>query len=741
MSNRKLRFRVGAGLLLFAGFAGAGSCWSAEPNSALAQRLAEQVSIHRDAWGVPHIDGPTDEAVLFGFAYAQCEDYFWQVEDTYLMALGRYAEVYGPKGVNRDLLNRIFEIPQRSQTDFEQLEPELKRLLTAFVEGINWYLAKHPQVQPRLLTHFEPWYVLAYGRHLLLEMGYRYSHLPGSGSTLPGQIGRVYARRGSNAWAIAPSRTRDGHAMLFINPHQPWFGFGQFYEAHLRSGEGWNFSGATFFGNPMPALGHNEHLGWAFTVNEPDIADGWRVTFDDPAEPLNYRYGEGYRKAVEWQDTIRVKSPRGLQEQTYTFRKTHYGPCVVRESDTVYISAMVAKLYDSLLMEQMLRLVRARNLGEFKAGMAMLNFQFMNTVYADRDGNIYYLYNAVVPRRDPKSNWHGAVDGSDPKHEWQGYHPLSDLPQCENPLSGFVQSCNATPFAASDDGSPARNDFPPYMVEEKDDDKRRSKVSRYLLRQTHDLTFERLEELAFDTTVYWALTELPRLNEEFRRLEATDPQLYAGARPFFEHLLDWDCRGTIESTQATLCVQWYEELYGFGYPAETLLPQYVAEPKRKFQALIQAATKLQTTFGDWRVPYGEVNRIQRHANVADFLDIPFSDDAPSLPCAGLPGPLGVVFTNYYTPTINIPLVRTVKKHYGVVGATYLAVLEFGPRIRGTTLLQFGQSGDPQSPHYFDQAPLLSQRKLKPQWFYWDDVERECALVYHPGQEPSAAAGR
>ncbi len=254
-----------------------------------------------------------------------------------------------------------------------------------------------------------------------------------------------------------------------------------------------------------------------------------------------------------------------------------------------------------------------------------------------------------------------------------------------------------------------------------------------LLREMHDLTFEQLCETAFDTTVYWALTEFPRLRREFAELESSQPDLANQVRPYFEHLLAWDCRGTIESTATTLCVQWYEELYGFGYPAETLKPQYVADPHAKFKALIAAAGKLSATFGDWKIPFGDVNRLQRHADVAEFIDIPFSDTLPSLPCAGLPGPLGVVFTNYYTPTINIPLLRTVKKHYGVVGATYLGVVEFGPKIRGATLLQYGQSGHPDSPHYFDQAQLLSERKLKPQWFYWDDVVRECKVVYHPGQ--------
>lgn len=713
--------------------------------------LARQVTIYRDEWGIPHIDGPTDAAVLFGLAYAQCEDYFWQVEDTYILASGRYAEVHGGKGLNSDLLNRAFEVVPTSKRDYEKLDPNMQEVIAAFTAGMNYYLERHPEVRPRLITQFEPWMVVAFGRQLLVEMGYRYTRL--SHGFMPRTNEMIYAPQaaafrsedyqahvGSNAWALAPSRTASGGTMLYINPHQPWFGFGQFYECHLRSGEGWNFTGGTFFGNPMPGLGHNEHLGWAFTVNEPDIADAWIETFDDPNQPLNYRYGDGYRTATEWQETIQVRLGTRLRPRTFVFRKTHHGPIVAKRSDTQFVSAQIAKLYESLLLEQILKMVRATNFEEFYAGMSMLNFQFMNTVYADRHGNIFYVYNATVPRRDPQFDWSQPVDGSDPRTEWQGYHPIEDLPQVLNPPAGFLQSCNQTPFTVTDVGSPARGDFPHYMVEDKDDDKRRAKLSRLLLRDMHDVTFEDFQRSALDTTLYWPLVELPRYRREFERLRESDSSLAAEVAPYLEHLLDWDCRGGLESTQATLCVGWYEELYGTGYPAETLLPDFVGDYPRQFKALVRAAGKLQQIFGDWKVRWGDVHRIQRHADVADFIDIPFSDEQPSLPCAGLPGPLGVAFVAYYTPTIRIPLVRTVDKRYGVVGNTYMSVVEFGPSgTRSVALTQFGASANPASPHFMDQAALLSESRFRPALFDWKDVEAGARVVYHPGEEHQAAA--
>ena len=653
--------------------------------------------------------------------------------------------MYGKPELSKGHSQPAFEIPQRSQADFENLEPKLQRMGTAFVAGINYYLETHPRTKPRLLQKFEPWYPLAFARAAILELVGSHMHLPGGEAptdypdkTKTKLDEEVRAATGSNAWAISGKKTRSGKAMLLINPHQPYYGFGQFYEAHLRSGEGWNFTGGAFFGTPIPALGHNEYCGWGFTTNDPNVGSSWRETFDDPDEPLNYRYGEGYRKAVEWTDTIKVKRGGDFETVDVKLRKTHHGPILRKLNDKEYVSGAIGRMFDAVLSRQTMKMVRAKNVNEFRDAMGMLDLHLFNTVYADRNGDIYYLYNGIVPKRDPSFNWEHTVDGSDPRTEWQGMHPVADLPQVLNPASGYVQNCNSTPYSTTDHAGPAIGDYPDYMVEDRFDDKRRAKISRKLLSEASDVTFEKWQELSFDTTIYWALTELPRYKLELERVRESDPELAGKVDPYIAHLLDWNCKGGIDSTQATLCLAWYEELYGFGYPAEKLKQQFVSNPAEQFKALVTAAKKLENNFGNWKIPYGDISRLQRHANVGDFIKIPFSDNVASIPSAGMPGPPGVVFTMYFTPTIYAPPLKMMKKHYAVVGASYMAIVEFGDKVVSKSLLPYGASGDPKSPHFFDQAELLSKRQMKDNLFYWDDVVAGAKRVYHPGETPAPA---
>ncbi|MGH9754121.1 MAG: penicillin acylase family protein [Blastocatellia bacterium] len=742
----------------------------AAQNTAL-EKIARSVTIYRDNWGAPHVYGPTDASVIFGFVYAQAEDNFWQIEDSYIQALGRASEVYGEQSLNADLTNRALEIVKISQGEYPKLSQQMKEICQATADGLNYFLEKNPQVKPRLITRFEPWHLLAFGRfaqyqlfiyrlagirdaeirtavqevkadrgtegqrdrgterqgeieslRLSVSPSLRLSispspHPPVSPSLLP-SVSLSPDVIGSNTWAITPSKSASGHAMLFINPHQPFFGPGQWIEGHVHSESGWNMAGATFPGSPFPSLGHNDNLGWSHTVNVPDIIDVWIEKFDDPKNPLNYKYGAGYRAATEWTDTVKVKTDKGAETRTFKFRKTHHGP-VVAVRDGNPLTVRMAKFESYGVIEQRYLMSKARNFKEFRQAMARLEIPMFNTMYADREGNIWYLYNGAVPKRDQKYDWLKPVDGSDPGAEWRGYHTIDELPQIFNPPSGWAQNCNATPFLATEEGkgNPDASKFPKYMIGENDN--ARSRISRRLLGEKAKFSFDDLAKAAFDTRVIEAETQIPLLVAEWEKLKTQDAARAEKTAEAVAALKSWNGVSAIDSVPMTVFTLWFYT---------SLQPQAQAmtkdNPYPKIAVLEYVLGDITKSWGTWKIAWGEISRIQRVHTSGN--QEPFSDDKPSLPVAGGPGdPIGIVF-NFYSP-----VARGQKRRYGVAGHSFVSVVEFGPKPRAMSLLQFGQSADPRSKHYFDQAELYSKQRFKPAWFTLEEIKANLERAYNP----------
>ena len=414
--------------------------------------MERSVTIYRDRYGVPHVYGPTDASVVFGLAWAQAEDNFEHLEDNFIRSLGRAAEVHGEAALHEDQIARALEIPRLSREEYERATPRMRTLYDAYAAGLNLFLERRPGVKPRLLQRFEPWYPLA-----LMRFKYYQGEFIGYAGLNPKDLRVAVAEtpeklaerpQGSNAWAVAPGRSASGRALLLINPHVSFLGVGQYYEAHVHSEEGWSFSGVGRYGLPLLYMGHNEALGWAHTDDYPDFGDLYLETFDDPARPLSYRYGDGYRTAVQWTEEVRVKTADGVETRRFTFRKTHHGP-ILSEQEGKPVAVRLAKLEEGGWLDQWYEMNRARSLAELKEALRRGAIPYMNITYADRDGNIFYVYNGAVPRRSTKFDWRRPVDGSDPETEWQGYHAFDELPQLTNTASGFVQNCNSTPFATT----------------------------------------------------------------------------------------------------------------------------------------------------------------------------------------------------------------------------------------------------------------------------------------------------
>ena len=666
--------------------------------------LARTVTIYRDTYGVPHVFGRTDASTVFGFAYAQAEDNFWRVEENFINALGRASELYGEKSLEEDRLNHALEIPRLAQAEYARLDPHMRSLCDAFAAGFNYYIAQHPETRPRLLTKIEPWYTLAFIRYNYFQNGFARDRglRDAQFQTAQNEID-LKPHTGSNGWVINPSRSASGHALLFINPHLPFFGPGQVYEGHVHSDEGWNFTGYTRFGFPLPYVGHNENGGWVSTDNSADLTDVYMETFDDPARPLAYKYGNGYRMATERVEEIRVKTAAGMETRRFTMRKTHHGP-ILGSRDGKLLAIRMAKFESDGWLREWYDMTRANSLAALKKAIEPLNMLFGNVMYGDRQGNTWYLYNGAVPKRDPRFDWTKPVDGSDPATEWQGYHTMSELPQMTNPKTGWMQNCNTTPFLLTSEGNPDPKQFPKYMVQEGDNP--RGAISREILASKASFTFDEWRRVAFDNRVMSAGTRLPELLGALK--ENQNPRL----KEVHDELARWDRRSTNDSVAMTLFSLWHDRVSR-------------DRSLNHLKAITDVVETLERDFGTWRVAWGELSRLQR---LDESKDEQFQDSKTSIPVYGVNGNDGAVFTVYVAPMPG------QKRRYGVAGGSYISVVEFGPRVRALSIHTFGASGDPRSKHYMDQAALYARGEFKPAWFTLDEIRGNLESAYHPGEE-------
>ncbi|MDH3732558.1 MAG: penicillin acylase family protein [Gemmatimonadota bacterium] len=679
------------------------------------EATAGQVTIHRDTWGVPHIFGPTDASVMFGAAYARAEDQLLEDEPFFLAALGRSAEMNGEGALDADRLRRAFRPEALARREYDSSPPTLRAMADAYADGVNFYLYLHPDVTWQVLERFEPWWVFAFHR---LDPN---TQLAGLAEAMPFQPPPAGPARGSNGWAIGPGKTASGSTMLFANPHMA---FNVPYEFHLKSDEGLEVSGITgYMIVGLPIIGRNARLGWTHTVNYADVVDVFRLTFDHPDDPLAYRYGDDYRLAEEWTETFRVKTAAGFEERRLTLRASHHGPVVERGGRHF---ALRRSNHDvGSMFPQYYAMARARNLEEFRAALAMRRLPYHNVIYADADGNIMYHYGGAHPRRSPGANREAPLDGSDPSLDWQGYHALDESPTVINPPSGWVQNANSSPFSATANGeNPSPDDFPEAMVREirvlgaisplvdADGNGLRARQSRRLLSAESDITLERWSELATDSYLLAADEELPGLFEQFDALGEGERRAVLEG-PIGE-LRSWDRVGLAESVPTTLFVLWREAMFSPPAPAS----QGLERLERMVDALVEE-------HGTWRVDWGNINRHQRPL-VREGRS--FEDARPSLP---LGGANANIVGSIFTASSERPEGQRLR--YGAFGNTYVAVMEFGQTSRALSIVPYGQSADPQSPHFFDQAPLFVEGGFKPSWFTREDILANAERSYHPGR--------
>jgi len=696
------------------------------------RKRAERVTIIRDTYGVPHIYGKTDADVVFGLLYAQCEDDFNRVEVNYINSMGRMAEVVGESMIFTDLRMKLYIDPEEVKKEYEMSPPWLKKLMGAFADGINYYLFTHPDVKPKLINKFEPWMALTFSEGSIggdieqisvRQLGAFYGKTPEL-AAVSEQTDGENELRGSNGFAIAPSLSANGNALLLINPHTSLF-FRT--EVHMVSEEGLNAYGAVTWGQFFIYQGFNRNCGWMHTSSRADVIDYYLETVEEKGGKFFYRYGDKLRPFSEKKISLAYLDGDTISQMEVTVYSSHHGP-VIREEDGKWVSIRLMVEHEKALSQSYLR-TKANNYEEFSRVMDIRTNSSNNTVYADSRGNIAYWHGNFMPERSTAFDWSKPVDGANPETEWKGLHEVKDMIHILNPENGWIQNCNSTPFTASGEFSPRREGFPVY--EAPDAENARGLHAVMLLKGQKDFTLEKLLAAAYDPYLTAFTDMIPALVKAYDNNFRKEPKIRRMLAEPIDSLRVWDMKFSLNSVSTSLAIYWGEEVTSRARQADPgsskSVFDYIATEVPDnilLEALTKAVTRLTDDFGKWKTPWGEINRYQR---INGDIVQQFDDSKPSLP---------VYFVSSRWGSLASFVSRTypgTKKMYGTNGNSFVAVVEFGDSIKAKSILAGGLSGDPESPHFDDQALMYTKGVFKDVLFYREDVDKKIERQYIPGK--------
>ncbi|WP_218331271.1 penicillin acylase family protein [Hydrotalea lipotrueae] len=691
--------------------------------------MANNVTIIRDNWGIPHIYGKTDAAAVFGLLYAQCEDDFDRVEMNYIEKLGRMSEIKGESALYDDLLIRLQIDSADAQKDYAAAPQWLKALLNAYADGINFYLYKHPEVKPKLLYCFKPWYPLLWtdGSIGAIDIGgLSTTEIKNFYDKLNEPVAKVDTENniltsGSNGFAFAPSRTASGNAILYINPHVTFYFR---FEVQVASDEGLNAYGAVTWGQFFVYQGFNEHCGWMHTSSYADAADLYAEKIVQKKGQYFYEYEKKWLPVKEKSITISYTTDNGLSSKSFTTFFTQHGT-VMAERNGKWISVKAMNRSMTSLIQSWER-TKANGFESYKKIMELYANTSNNTVFADDKGNIAYWHGNFIPRRDTAYNWALPVDGTTAATEWKGLHTLDEMVHVYNPATGWIENCNSTPFTVSGSSSPLKQNYPRYMAP--DGQNFRGILAVKLWKNATQLTIDKVIKTAYNTHLSAFDILIPAL------LNAYDAEKnnYANLQQPIEILRNWNRDANATSVATTLAIEW----------AQQLLPAIMrnngddddqVQKTEKFVQQANAATLLQPlenviqklieNFGTWQVAWGDMNRYQR---LTGKINEQFDDSKPSLPVGFAASTWGCI-PSFVSRTFN-----GTKKRYGYNGNSFICAVEFGKRIKAKSLLTGGESGHLSSAHFSDQAAMYTNGIFKDVLFYKEDVLQHAEKTYHPG---------
>ncbi|MGH9731156.1 MAG: penicillin acylase family protein [Candidatus Acidiferrales bacterium] len=696
---------------------------------------ARNVTIIRDNWGIAHVYGKTDADSVFGMEYAQAEDDFNRVETNYINAMGRLAETEGKSAIYQDLRMKLFIDPETLKKQYAQSPAWLKTLMNAFADGLNCYLYKHPEVKPKVLKKFEPWMALScragssggdiervnithlaafYGHELVVE-------------AIPANRYAIPEPTGSNGMAIAPSNTVDHHALLLINPHTSFY-FRS--ELQMVSEQGLDAYGAVTWGQFFIYQGFNPYVGWMHTSSGVDAVDEYLETVEQKNGRYYYKYGNKELPVKVKEISVPYITDHGMAEKKFTAYYTEHGPVIGEEAggeqNGKWVAIRLMQRPITALIQSYTR-TKATDFKSFLQTMELRADSSNNTIFADSDGDIAYYQANFIPKRDNSFDFTKPADGSNPATDWHGLLTLDETPHLLNPKSGWIYNSNDAPWNAGGPGSLKKADFPAYV--EQGGESARGIHAVRVLGSKKDFTLDSLIGAAFDSYLPWFAKTMPALIKAWDEDADSDP-LKAKLAEQIEVLRKWDYRWGVDSIPTSLAVFWGEDVVRHtGRDARTEgIPVYdyvgsKVPAEQLLQSLAVASDRLTADFGTWKTPWGDINRFQR---LDDDIFTHFDDSKSSIPVEFTSSEWGSLASFGARPYPN------TKKWYGTSGNSFVAVVEFGKTVRARAVTAGGESGNPASPHFDDEAERYSTGNLREVYFYRAQLKGHTERAYHPG---------
>ncbi len=671
------------------------------------QLSPKQVTLYRDTWGVPHVYADSEAAAMYALGYAQAED---RLEDIYLAirtAIGRMAEVKGKSMVEQDYIMRLAHNDTLHQPYLEKAPEALRENLKSFVAGVQAYIDQHPDEARDVALKIEPWHPLAVGRAMILRwpLGTIMDDLKNGGE-------RVQPAMGSNQWAVSPSRTTDGSAMLMSDPHLTWEGLAVLYEARFHGGD-LHMNGYYLIGSPMMGIGHNLQVGWALTTGGPDTSDVYKMKIRLVPAP-QYLYDEEWRDVKIESFTIPVKDSPAVTKPAFY---THLGPAITEpdlKAMTIFVGAS-PYLEQTGLYEQFYNMAKAKDVHEFNERLAAHQYNEQNVMSADVQGNISYVRNGATPIRADGYDWSRPVDGSTSKTAWKGIHPQSDLVHIINPSQGYMQNCNISPANMMVDSPMTPDKYKPYVYNVSwDSNNPRGRHTVELLHADKSLTIDEAKSVTMD--VYDRLWPVWRKElQEVQRLLLADSASESQTRLALEAMLAWDGNYTPEATSTVLYKTWRIKC-GNKFDLAPLAKGEGLSPEIRAQMLSllsQSISELKERYGRWDVPWGQVHVVGRGGMY--------------FPVGGADYSSGNKESNFSETLMDVRSTDDPTQPGRFVansGSMAMILMQFKDgKVQSYTCTPWGQSAHRDSKHFMDQGEkLYSKREMKPTW--WDKAELE-----------------